>query len=391
MRLLVVSHSAGVWGAERSVLAMAPLLAARGFEAVLAAPEGGAFEQAWGALGMEFSPLRVPKHRGIRPVGGGLLPGVLLAHEAGVVVCSAARIARLARSQRAGLIHSNSLTSHFECAVAGRLIRRPTVLELHDIVAPGVGRRLMAITARLASSSVAISQKVAECATRPPDARQRVLQRITVVPQAVDTDRFHPGEPNVKLRNELGVVGDEALVGILGRLDPEKQVGVVVRAVASLEGDLRRTRLVVIGAPCEAPPGYEEQIRAEALELLGDRVRFLPPRSDVPEVLRCLDLLVNASVAEPFGLTLLEAQACGTPVVGTRAGGIPEFVEDGCTGMLVAPGEVFELAGAITRVLTDEALRSRLTSNALGAVDQKFRIERRVDALVKAYREASEQ
>lgn len=386
----MVSHSAGVWGAERSVLALAPLLASRGVDLVLAAPGGGAFEQAWGAMGMEFAPLRLLEHRGIRSTDGGRPHPASLIREAAVVARSATRIALLARSRRVDLIHSNSLWSHLECALAGHLVRRPAVLELHDLVAPGMGRRLLATAVRLATSSVAISRAVAACATDAPDALEGVSRRITVASQAVDADRFRPGKPDALLRAELGAVGDEPLVGILGRLDPEKQVEVVVRAVAQLDGELSRTRLVIVGATHEAPPGYEERIRAEAETLLGDRVRFLSPRSDVPEVLRCLDVLVNASVAEPFGLTLLEAQACGVPVIGTSAGGIPEFVDDSSTGLLVAPGDVAELAVAIARILTDGVLRSALTSNARNAVDARFRIEHRADALVKVYREVAE-
>ena len=77
---------------------------------------------------------------------------------------------------------------------------------------------------------------------------------------------------------------------------------------------------------------------AEATTLLGDRARFVGPVDDVPGVLRSLDVLVNASASEPFGLSVLEAQASGVPVIGTDAGGIPEFVTDGETGLLVAPG-----------------------------------------------------
>ena len=68
-------------------------------------------------------------------------------------------------------------------------------------------------------------------------------------------------------------------------------------------------------------------------------VRFVGPRDDVPDVLRALDVLVNASVAEPFGLTLVEAQACGTPVVAMQSGGAPETVIDGETGFVVPAGD----------------------------------------------------
>ena len=80
---------------------------------------------------------------------------------------------------------------------------------------------------------------------------------------------------------------------------------------------------------------------------------FAGRRADVPDVLRCLDVLVNASDAEPFGRSVLEAQASGVAVVGTDAGGIPEFVDSDVTGLLVPPGVPAALRAALARVLAD--------------------------------------
>ena len=98
------------------------------------------------------------------------------------------------------------------------------------------------------------------------------------------------------------------------------------------------------------------------MRALGDRVRFVGRTDDVPGTLRALDVLVNVSAAEPFGLSVLEAQATGVAVVGTAAGGIPDFVADDDNGLLVPPGDAAALAAALARLVTDPSLRARLAA-----------------------------
>ncbi|MGA2519800.1 MAG: glycosyltransferase family 4 protein, partial [Acidimicrobiales bacterium] len=109
--------------------------------------------------------------------------------------------------------------------------------------------------------------------------------------------------------------------------------------------------------------------------------------TDVPGTLRALDVLVNASVAEPFGLSVLEAQATGVAVVGTAAGGIPDFVFDGDNGLLVPSGDAEALSKALERLVTDDELRARIASRgrttALGRGT-----EARADTVAALYRQA---
>ncbi|MCZ7530357.1 MAG: glycosyltransferase family 4 protein [Acidimicrobiia bacterium] len=268
----------------------------------------------------------------------------------------------------------------WSAALAGRLARRPVVLEIYDRVAPGLGRRLLRLAVRWAAHSVACSEAVAEC------AGPTVRGRISVVHLTVDTDRFTPGPADPEVRAQLGAEADEPLVGILGRWDPEKGIDLLVEAMTRLGDDLGDTRLAVVGAVHGASQEFGRQLRERAAAALGPRVRFVPPRRDVPAVLRSLDVLVNASKAEPFGLTVLEAQACGIPVIGTRSGGIPEFVTDGETGLLVSPGDPEAMARALRRVISDPMLRARLATNARRRVDRFNRDARRADVLAGLYR-----
>jgi glycosyltransferase involved in cell wall biosynthesis len=215
-----------------------------------------------------------------------------------------------------------------------------------------------------------------------------IPERVVVVHPGVDLSRFCPGPRDDQVRRSLGAAPEDLLVGIVGRVDPRKGVQVLVEAMGMVQGELAPSRLVVVGDTGTGPPAFKRDLEARAREVLGDRVVFAGRRNDVPDVMRALDVLVNASVHEPFGLTVLEAMACGTPVIGTRAGGVPEFVTDGESGLLVPPFDAAALARAIERMLGDPALRERLgAEGARVALDHG--IPRQHDALCRVYEQVT--
>jgi glycosyltransferase involved in cell wall biosynthesis len=375
LRILVVSTSPQIWGAERSFLGLAPLLGARGIALTLASPPGR-FAEAWSALGLPHVALQAPERLGLRTADDGR-PGVrALFNEVATTGRSARQLAELARG--VDVVHSNSLWTHLDCSVAGRIARRPVVLEVHDLVRPGIGRLVLKAATRLAASTVAISRAVADTVGSPSG-------RLRVIPQAVDTERFHPGAADSQWRDRLSSRPDQPIVGVVGRIDPEKGIRTVVQAMALLVGAAGRGHLAVVGAPALDDGTYDAALRAEATTLLGDRARFVGPVDDVTLVLRSLDVLVNASASEPFGLTVLEAQASGVPVIGTDAGGIPEFVTDGETGLLVQPGRPDALAAGLSRMLDAPDLACRLATAARENVVAHHTLEARADALVGVY------
>jgi L-malate glycosyltransferase len=207
-----------------------------------------------------------------------------------------------------------------------------------------------------------------------------------VIHNGVDTHRFRPGPVDAGVRAGLGGIDGAALIGIIGRVDPEKGIDVLVEAVAALDDDLAGTRLAVVGAPFTGGEDAARALMDDAVRRLGDRVRFVPPRADVVPVLRALDVLVNASRAEPFGLTVLEAQAAGVPVVATRAGGIPEFVEHGRTGLLVEPGEPSAMAVALGELLRSPALSRDLVTRARASAEAAYGLEVQADRFADLYR-----
>jgi sugar transferase (PEP-CTERM/EpsH1 system associated) len=184
--------------------------------------------------------------------------------------------------------------------------------------------------------------------------------RIRQIYNGVDLEAFHPLPGLRPPLAPAGFLPDEPLViGTVGRLAAVKDQGTLVRAFARLITDrpgLRlRARLVIAGDGPERPR-VAEAVRQEGI---GDLVWLAGERQDVPQVMGLLDLFVLPSLGEGISNTILEAQACGLPVVATRVGGNPELVQDGKSGLLVPAADPQAMAGALWRYARDGDLRRR--------------------------------
>jgi glycosyltransferase involved in cell wall biosynthesis len=190
----------------------------------------------------------------------------------------------------------------------------------------------------------------------------------SVVHNGVDVGRFHPVGRNPDLRTAWGVPANARLVVSTGRLVGWKGLRLVVSAMSGLAGDVH---YLVVGAGPEA-----EALRAHASALgLSDRVhltgRVEHPR--LPEVLSQADVYVQPSIGEEsFGISVVEAMACGLPVLASNFGALPEVVADGETGMLVAPGDVGAWTSALADLLADPARQRRMGAAARARAEAKF-------------------
>ncbi len=377
VKVLVVSPATPVWGAQLYLLDQLDALASRGVELTLATPADSEFGTAWAERGFPLIDVDLPNRVGLRKPGTDQRSSPLVvARDLAGIVKTAWWLPRLAR--RFDVMHSYAMRTHLEVAIAGRLARRPVALDLVNIVRPGLGRRVLDLAGRLASLTVANS-----AATRAILSPSVVS---TIVHPGIDLDRFSPEPDEAELRAELGGSPDVPLVAIIGRLDVRKGVQILVDALDQAEGAARTARLIVVGDAGTGPTEFSEALKADATGRLGDRVSFLGRRSDIPAIIRAVDVVVNASKAEPFGLTMLEAQACGTPVIGTDAGGIPEFVIDGETGLLVPPFDAAALSEALDRLLGDPGLGAKLATEAEHRARPARGLEAQYDELAGIYR-----
>lgn len=356
LRVLVLDQGKGVWGAQRYLLRLAPLLREYGVELTLGGPRTLDLHQVWRDSGFEAIDIDLPTERNVRKGDRASLSA--LVSEGAAIPDVARRIARVVRDGDFDAIWANGHWTHLDAALAGRHTGVPTILHLHEEAMPGIGTWLRAGAVRIASRTVAVSNAVADGLPRA------VRRRVDVITNGVDTEELSPSSDRSdagRLRTELGVGGDDILVLAATRLDPCKRIEDLVDAIAAVSDP--RVKLVVAGVTSGFPE-YERDVLAAAQRKAGSRIVFCGHRDDMVDLLRGADILLHAGMVEGMPLGMLEAQACGVPVVAYRVAGVPEVVSHGATGMLAMPGQVEDLTRCLRTVLDDSDMRRSMASAA---------------------------
>jgi len=206
-------------------------------------------------------------------------------------------------------------------------------------------------------------------------------QRLRVIHPGTDPTHFRPGADAVDLRERLGLRdGGTRWLVTVARLQEHKGMDTVIAALPAILARAPDVRYAVAGTGPD-----RERLEQLAHKLgLGDRVRFLGGVSDreLPALYNLASVYVGASRraerlgVEGFGIALVEASACGRPVVAGNSGGIPDAVRDGETGFLVPPEEPAAFADAICRLLADPAAANRMGQNGRRAVETYFNWDR---------------
>ncbi len=281
---------------------------------------------------------------------------------------------------------------HALAFVAPLVTRVPTVTTIHDLSFIRFPERfrpanrlylsvMTRLSCRRARRLIAVSQATADELVRLLDVSS---ERIDVVPHGVDHTRFRPLPSNLveAFRREKGL--PERFVLFLGTLEPRKNLTTLIEAFSRAEAVRQGVCLVIAGGK----GWYFHEIfqRVEELDLT-DAVRFpgFVPSAELPLWYNAATVFVYPSVYEGFGMPLLEAMACSTPVIGSDASCLPEVVGD--AGPLVAPHDVIALADSLDRILADAEWRADLSRKGLQRAST-FTWKATAAATVASYRRA---
>jgi len=299
-------------------------------------------EPRFAAAGVEVDPVLVPPRR--RPLA-----------------CLLALTRRLRRFAP-DVVHTHLYYGNVFGRIAARLAGgAPVVTTLHNpdytfearpTALFAAKKALDRFTGRRNTVLLAVSEAVAE------DYRRNMgWATIRVLPNGVDLEQYSPGD-SPHADGTWSGSGTRLLA--VGRLHAQKGHGVLLEALARCREDGLVFSLALVG---EGPLRTALEEHARRLGLEG-QVRFLGRRDDVRDLLRAAEVFVFPSLYEAVGIALLEAMACGTAVVASSAGGIPEIVQEGESGVLVRPGDAADLAKALARLARDPPERARLGRGA---------------------------
>ncbi|HEX2112350.1 MAG TPA: glycosyltransferase [Gaiellaceae bacterium] len=290
-------------------------------------------------------------------------------------------LAALLRRERPDLILNWMAKTQLYGAPAAALARTADRVLWWQHLTPD-GHWLDRIATLLPSCAIGCSSR----ASAEAQARLGPRRPTFAVHPGVDVRSACPSPDVAGLRQRLGIPDGRAVVGIVGRLQPWKGQDRVIEAVALLRRRGHDVHGLVVGGDAHRlAPDYGRSLLRLAQKLgVRDEIEFAGHVEDPAPYLAVMDVLVNASIGEPFGIVLLEAMAAGVPVVAVDAGGPVEIVEAGRSGLLIASGTPTEIADAVERILTDEELARRLRASGRARVQRLFTARRMAERLQAA-------
>jgi glycosyltransferase involved in cell wall biosynthesis len=360
LRILHTESSLGWGGQEIRVLTEAAGVARRGHAVLLAAPREARIHAEAARFGVEAVAL---------PIGRKGLRGVLA-------------LRKFLGAHPTDVVNTHSSTDSWLTALALRTLpRRPALVRTRHISAPVPRNRATRWLYGTATDHIVTTgerlraQVIGESGVAPA--------RVVSVPTGIDLGRFRPGD-RMQARRELGLPVEAALVGIVATLRSWKGHRYLLDALASL--DRPQAHLVIVG---DGP--QREALGAQVDQLgIGERVLFAGNRDDVAPWMRALDVFCLPSYAnEGVPQSLMQAMACGLPVITTAVGSITEIVTDGINGVIVPAQDTPALAGAVASLLDDPARRSTLGARAMADAHERFGDDRMVERMIGIFRDTA--
>lgn len=204
---------------------------------------------------------------------------------------------------------------------------------------------------------------------------------VTCIHSVVNTDDYRAGADRAWFADQFGIPPASPVIGLIAQLIPRKGHRYLLEITPQLIASFPELRIVFFGQG----PLRQELETVVARDRLTEVVSFAGFRKDMPRIIPCLDLVVHPALMEGLGVSLLQAAAAGVPIIGSRAGGIPEIVHNGVNGMLVEPGDTRQLLAAVKELLANPDLMRQWGQAGRELVKSQFSIATMVDRYLLVY------
>ena len=294
---------------------------------------------------------------------------------------AALKIARILRRERIDVIHTHNTSAFIDGGLAALLAGTPTHVHTdHSRLFPDKRRYVIAehVMSHFAYRVVGVSDHTVAELRR----YERIpLRKLTTIPNGIDARSFGRDRDMTYKRRELGIAPTSAIIGVAVRLTEQKGLTYLLQAMPRILA-ARPDTVLVIGGEGILDGALREQARALGL---GEQVRFIGPRRDVPELLATFDLYALPSEWEGLPMIILEAMAAGCPIVASDVGGLRMAVRDGENGYLVAARDVAGLADRIVALLADPRRRREFGEAGRRIFQERFSAHAMAEAYARLY------
>lgn len=291
-------------------------------------------------------------------------------------ISAVARIMELVKREKVDVISTHSGTDSFLGAVAGRLSsRRPRIVRTRHLALPITSKTTYSV---FPHRVVTVSAFVRDYLVKEKGIP---AEKVVSIPTGVDLTRFDPANTPDTLRAELGLEDGVPIAGTIAILRRKKGHHVLMEAIPGVLKEVPDAVFVFAG------DGPQRENIVKRLGELGvmKNVRLLGLRSDVPSILRGIDVFVLPTLQEALGTSMLEASAMRKPVIAGRVGGVPEVVQTGVTGILVEPDDPKGLEHALIKLLKDKRLCQEMGLKGRLMVERDFSTTRMVEKMHALY------
>ncbi|QJR16458.1 glycosyltransferase family 4 protein [Usitatibacter palustris] len=354
MRIVHTESSLGWGGQEIRVLTEARGVARRGHEVILVSPKEARIHAEAARFGVEAVALPIGRKR---PGGVMALRKFLAEHPCDVLNTHSSTDSWLGALASVGQSRAIVRTRHISAPVPRNFSTRWLYRQAHHIVTTGEKLRLQVIEETGADAA-----------------------RVVSIPTGIDLERFRSAD-RAAARAVTNLPSDAFIVGIVATLRSWKGHRYLIEAIAKMPG----LQLVIVGDG----PQREALEKQVAAANLGERVRLVGNRDDVSPWLQSFDLFCLPSYAnEGVPQALMQAMACGLPVVTTNAGSIGEIVTDGVSGVIVPTENVDALRSAIAMLVDDGATRTKFAAQAEATARERFGESLMVDRMIAVFERA---
>ncbi len=259
------------------------------------------------------------------------------------------------KTNHVDLVHCHGYKSNFYGILASRNMV-PAVTTNHNWLRPNWRLKVYclidSLLIRYFNRIIAVSDEVKEemLAVGVPE------EKIRVIYNGIDLDRFKDQCSSEKIRKELGLDGNDRIVGTIGSFTEAKGYDYLLKAAKEIIDARKAVKFLIVG---DGPLNGHLRNTARGLGI-QDNVIFTGYRKDIPELLSVMDMYVLSSVREGLPMVLLEAMAAGKPVIASKVGAVPKVIIDNESGVLITPGDAGEMKKAVLDLLSDDSRSKRL-------------------------------